>query len=284
MTSFCSPAVDDLIFEGVTGVLRVIPGGEDAETRQTYEGIVHTVTGMYDSYRALELLLDQETGVDGDIGNNTNIVMRAFKLSWSFVDSAYGFQSVSRTKQGRKLIVLPDEIEQDFKAISEFRNYMNHLPGNFRNAASAKDFAPLFGWLSYQVTPFFKDAAAGIYSFFVPLISSSHLKGSYTINMRSHSSETVFGFIDYISLHIKKDLHFNISRFMQNLTLVMNEWHIEHIGRLTRKCEIDGNGLSSPFIRIVNKADLPRDHPINRHTFDSELLKNKMRVEVLFDN
>ena len=283
MSSFCSPAVDDLIFEGLTGVLRVIPGGEEPEVRQTYESLVHTVTGMYDCYRALEILLEKKTGIDGDIGDDTKIVMRAFNLAWRFVDSAYAFKLVSGTRSGSKLIILPDEMDEDFKAVCDFRNYINHLPDHFKNVANAKDFAPLFGWLSYQATPFFKDPSAGNHSFFVPLISSSHLKDSYSINMRAHASETVFGFIDYVSLHIKKNLHLNISRLMQNMTLIMNQWHMEHIGRLIEKCKVEGSGISSPFTRIVNRADLPQDHPINRHVIDDELVNNKVRVRVLFN-
>lgn len=282
MTSFCSSVVDDLFYEGLTGVLRVIPGGEEPEVRQTYEGLVHTVTGMYDCYRDLEILLEKMTGIDGDVGDDTKTVFRAFRLAWNFIDNAYAFQLISRTNKGKEIISIPSEIKEGFDAVCSFRNYADHLPSNFKNAATAKDFAPLFGWISYQVTPFFKDASTGLHSFFVTMISSSHLKGTYSISMPSHSSETVFGFIDCISIHIKKNLHFNISRFIQNIALFMNDWQISQISSLVEKAETDGGGLSSPFNRIVMKADLPSDHPINRYVIDNELLSNKVRVHVTF--
>lgn len=282
MTSFCSPAVDDLIYEGLTGILRVIPPGEEPEKRQTYETLVHSVVGMYDSYRALEVLLEDETDLDGDIGDDVKTVMRSFRLAWNFVDNAYAFQIISRTKIGRQIIILPNEITEDLKSASNFRNYCNHLPDVFKNAAAANGFAPLFGWISYQATPFFKDPSVGVHTFFVPMISSSHLKTTYSLDMPHHSSETVFGFIDCISLHIKKNLHLNLSRLMQNITIFINNWQIENITTLIKKCEVAEMGLSSPFCRIVGKANLPPDHPINRHTIDEELIKNKVRFEVSF--
>lgn len=282
MSSLCSPVVDDLIYEGLTAVLRVIPGCEDDEVRQSYESLVHTLVAMYDSYRDLELLLEQKTGMDGDMGDDTSLAMRVFRLAWNFVDSAYSFQMISQTKIGKGLISLPDEISTEFKRISDFRNYSNHLRGQLKNVSKANNFAPLFGFVTYQATPYYMDESADPHHFFVAMLSSSSIKGSYNIHLPSYSSETVFGFIDCISLHIKRNLHFNISRFVQNIIVFINDWQIEQINNLVKKAEVGGSGLSSPFNRMVVRANLPSDHPINRYVIDEDLERNKIRVQVTF--
>ena len=87
------------------------------------------------------------------------------------------------------------------------------------------------------------------------MISSSHLKATYSLDMPHHSSETVFGFIDCISLHIKKNLHLNLSRLMQNITIFINNWQIENITTLIKKYEVADHGAVSAYSNTSKKID-----------------------------
>ncbi|MCL4673477.1 MAG: hypothetical protein KJZ64_11195 [Sphingomonadaceae bacterium] len=234
----------------------------------------------------LEKLLDLVTGDDGIFVGTNRDRREIFNLAWMFVDQVHSLLTLSKTKMATFRFLVPGELETDYRVASIFRNYMDHLSQQLKNLSTARDFAPLFGWLSYQFAPYFRDPRVGLKHFLMPMIASSILPGNFQSEAGKASALEVFGLIDNIVIHIRRADRLNISRMFANTTVLLNDWSLRTYQAILGKLQDDSydhGGLLVPYPALVVRADLDPDKSISHLEMDSILKANNIRVDVQFD-
>jgi hypothetical protein len=131
----------------------MIPVNLAEDERLFIEAIIYTGYGYFRAYSELEILLDKNTSESGEFSTSYSTNRDAFLYAWSMIDSAYGISNLCRLSVAKRLFSFSEETEHTLREACGLRNYMDHLAANFGNFVNAEKFAPLFGWMTYQVTP-----------------------------------------------------------------------------------------------------------------------------------
>jgi hypothetical protein len=275
------PQIEEFYENGLYKVLFIIPKNLEEEERLLIESIVFTAYGYFRSYVNLEKLLEENTSDVGEIPSSYHIQRDAFGYAWSLVDLAYAVLKLAQLPVGKRLLKLSEETLGWLEPVSSLRNYMDHLPANFRNAAHATRFSPLFGMLTYQMTPALRDAQNSPRVVYVTGLGSTHLKDTFSFQLNDCISEGVLSSIDNIMLHVRKNDRANLSRILANLTLDLNRFSMDiqtYLTDLLQKEDFEHGGLRIPFPVIIAKGDLEGE--ISRYDIKTPLDHDKIRVEV----
>jgi hypothetical protein len=279
------PQIQEFYEEGLCNVLHLIPVNLGEEQRLLIESVIYSSHGYFRAYSHIEKLLDTHTNDEGEFSQSYSANADAFSYAWTMVDHAYALLKLSRLTVGRELFKLSPETVDMLQDIRPIRNYMDHLPENFRNTAYSRNAAPLFGWMSYQYTPAMRDNRRSHRLIYIANIASTHLKDRINLPISECSSSKVFGPIDNIILHVRSKDKINFSRLLGNLTLDLNRFSIEIQLYLTSRYEdpsFDHGGVRVPFPQIVARGDL-HDEDVIRYDLKKPLDADKVRVKVVHD-
>ena len=274
--------VEDLYENGLLNILRALPGNFPEQKRLEIESVVYTAHGLYRVYKRLEQSLISMTSIDGNFTATPSESREIFCDIWSLIDNAYILSRLSRSKHHNVHLKFGENTSKLLKIASDFRGFMDHIDQNFSNAAKAKGWFPLFGWLTYQYTPCAIDLSNPNNLLFLVNVSSTHIRAEFTISAPEHTRASVRSAVDRISLHLKNGKYCNITDLFIQISLDLNKYSISVqtlLQAFLLKPENQTFGVQVPFAKLTVRGDM-HDQSIEFHEIKSELDENKIRIEV----
>lgn len=283
-----APQLEEFYEKGLMNIINVIPRNLESSERIIIEGVVYTAYGFFRSYSVLENILSDLTQNGADITQISPSINRdIFTLYWQCVDAAHNIGQLLRTRQSRKFVLISEELYTILHTTSKFRNYINHLKDNLDNISKAKEWLPMFGWGTFQFSPYHKDATGSPNETFLINIGSTHFEDKVTIKSQDHIKGSVFSYIDNIKLHIRRDDSINLSDLLISMSINLSEFSFAVQSYLVEKIEKysgDTGGVRKGWIIFSVKADMKvrvdtstlesMDDPKMRITFEEALKGN----------
>lgn len=277
-----SPKMEEFYESGLINIINVIPRDFPKADRLFIEAVTYTGYGFFRSYRQLENLLNEIIGTDGIVAEMTPARNRdIFTCAWQCVDAAYALLQLSMTPPAKRFPITNNEVRDALAMASSLRNYMDHLKANFGNIANSTGWFPVFGWLTCQYSPHFKDSTLPRNVSYIVNLGSTHIDGSININAMDHFKASVFSYIDNVTLHARKKDSINLSALLIDMALSLNDFSMKtqlHLAHHLENYTGDAGGVRVGWSRLTVRADL---HDVEMDESRIEYLTDyKVRIEL----